>query len=179
MIVLDIDQDYFFLPVLSGKLLKDPQERNAFYHEAPVKYQDIIRVFGLNSSSRVKILTDHDEVYHEINKLGGCPKVIHIDAHDDVCHKNILNNLDIGNWLTYLVMEKKIDPDIIWINQLTEKPFVYEYNILNQKYRLHTSQLSEFTFTKKIDYVFFTRSKEFCPDTSIEFDFINALKNIP
>ncbi len=176
MILLDIDQDYFFLPVLSGKLLKDPQERNAFYHQAQITYRDIINFFRLSSSSKIKIFDDHDEVYHEVDRLGGCHKLIHIDAHDDICHRTVLNKLDLGNWITYLVMEKKIDPDVIWINQLAEKPHVTEYNILNNKYRLHTSQLKDFHFTKNIDCVYFTRSKEFCPDTRIESDFLSELK---
>lgn len=179
MIILDIDQDYFFLPVFSGTLIDNIEERNKIYYKAECQPKSLINKFNLKDyRGEVVICENHDEVYHKIKKLGKRNKLIHIDAHDDVCHDETLETLNIGNWITYGVLDDLIDPDIVWINQLQDEKYVYEYNIFNKHYRLHTSTLDNFQFSNKVDLIFYTRSREFCPTSRVESEFLSLVGNI-
>ena len=178
MIILDIDQDYFFLPVLSGKLLRDREERNKFFFPAQTNIETVFKTFRLDPSIPFEIFDDHDSVYHSIAKMKSEKHIlIHLDAHDDVCHKQALGPLDIGNWITHLVMEELIDPNIFWINQRSIKCHVERYVVMGKPYVLNTSRLEEFSFNSKVDKIFYTRSKEFCPDNNVEQRFCNLMKN--
>lgn len=178
MIILDIDQDYFFLPVLSGKLIRDREERNRFFHHAQTSIEEVFEKFRLNPSIPFDVFDDHDSVYHSLMKMG--PEkhtLVHLDAHDDVCHKQTLGPVDIGNWITHLVMEERIVPNVIWINQRALKAHMEKYVIMDKPYVLHTSKIEEFNFRSQIDHIFYTRSKEFCPDNNVEQTFLRLMKN--
>lgn len=176
MIILDIDLDYFFLPVFSGTLVPE-NKKDEVYHDAPDSYIDLIQHFNLkNFSGEIKVFKNHDEVYYELKKLNRKSSLIHVDAHDDVSHSSI-KNVDLGNWITHCVRENLIHPEIFWINQMTSNTYRSEYSVENKKYFLNTSKLKDFHLKSKIDKIFITKSPEFCPNNNIDIQIIEYIKH--
>mgnify|MGYP001099171625 CR=1 FL=1 len=177
MIILDIDQDYFFLPSLSGEIIESPIEREKKMYLAECQTEDVIRKFGIkNFKSKVFSGNDHDFVYYTLKSSNvRNATLIHIDAHSDVEYKKELSKVNIGNWISHLAVEGIINKNIIWVNQTTEKPYTRKFTHKNVDYYLHTSRLNDLKFCNKIDAIFYTRSIEFCPPNSKEIEFYNNI----
>lgn len=176
MIILDIDQDYFFLPVISKKIIESPVEREKRMYQAKSQPKDIIDKFSIHNFKGTIISDkDHDHVYYCLKKNNiQNATLIHVDAHDDVEHGK-LKEINLGNWITHSVLDGLINKNIIWINQQDTGPHTKKVTHNNMDYFLHISQLKDFNFNNKIDIIFYTKSEEFCPPNDKEKEFYNLI----
>lgn len=180
-IILDIDQDYFFLPVFSGTLIQPQSKRDEVYYKAPKQLDEVIEKFNLKKAKpHFKVFKDHDEVYHELKQMKDrCNYIlIHLDAHSDIEMDRDLRPVDLGNWITHLINEDMIERDIYWINQSTENTSREKHYVNGKEYTMNISNLDNFNFSKEIDITFWTYSKEFCPTNNLLPLFVRKLPNL-
>lgn len=182
LIILDIDADYFFLPTFDGDLIEPQSKRDEVYYKAPDQIDDVIKKFNLqNANSFFKVFDTHDKVYHELKELNTNNRkliLVHIDAHSDIEITESLRPVDLGNWISHLIMEDMIEPDIYWINQNIHEKQTAQYGVNEKMYRLHISKLKDFNFTKRIYITFWTHSQEFCPTNNLLEEFQSKLPNL-
>lgn len=181
--ILDIDEDYFFLPVFSEDIIEPQSKRDEVYYKAPDQLDEVIQKFNMRQAfQHYKSFINHDEVYHELKQMEftGKYKLIHIDAHSDIEYNTELQDVHLGNWVTHLIHEDIIDDEIIWIDQVTDVPSREECLVNNKKYYLNRSKLSNINFGKnsRIDITFWTRSPEFCPTNDLQKQFEKKLPNL-
>lgn len=172
MIVMDIDQDFFFYPPKYDKYLKKQIQ--------VIDVQDFINRYKIKNKKYV-IFRDHDQVYWYIkNNIKKIDKLLHFDAHHDLYQKT--NKIDEGNWINFLLTDK-ICSDVDWIvshkevipNDFLHETITQKRYIENIEYKQTNFDYQSHSWEGKIDHVLFTISPKYCPDLKVLNDFIKLM----
>lgn len=176
MVILDIDQDFFFYPPLYKEDFENKIKREQVQ---VIKVEDFIKRYNLKGKVYT-IFRRHDQAYFFIKKyFQKIDKLLHFDAHYDF--NGFENEISIGNWVGHLVKDG-ICNDIDWI---TSNKSIFNSNIsykntqnksiLGRRYEETFFDYDSHSWVGDVDCVLFTISYEFCPNMNVLSDFIENI----
>ncbi len=164
MVILDIDQDFFFTPAFYGKQTEAYREtKHMKQWVSPQEILDRYEIKGMGC----KIFTNHNQVLDDILENGYSNiKLIHLDAHSDIeiDENGVVKKSDepaVGNWVNYLI-NNGLCMSIDW---------VYNNPICGNKFPVHSFDYFSHTWHGKIDLVYYTLSPEWCPPNNLIDEF--------
>lgn len=155
MIILDIDQDFFFHPVVNGSAEEAKEQMKSYYGQSMVEgFDEIIDKFIKYISPNTESLKFdcHDGVgelivQRNLNDI----TLYHLDAHIDV--GPLGDGMNAGNWISHIEDRCK---EIYWV--VNKKQF--ETTIVSGDiYNAGNVPLPD----QKIDLITWTFSPEWCP----------------
>jgi hypothetical protein len=173
MIILDIDQDFFFYPTFYGGILSsyDKNRREKFSEMKAVhSHSEVLNKFKVKFLPG-KIFINHHELYYELTNLKiQNAKIIHVDAHSDIYGLNEKASVNLSNFLLKCV-EENITREIDWIRQDVSDPKPPDEVILkstelfhlDHKFKFRVFKFSEYELSGQIDRLYYTLSPNFCP----------------
>ncbi|MFW6226456.1 MAG: hypothetical protein ACOC3V_05820 [bacterium] len=172
MIILDIDQDFFF--TYEGESKTQTGEPEDFIEQITI--QDVLKKYD-SENAPFKIFSQHDEVYYEIHRMKIKDiHLIHLDRHDDL-ERDEYNSkcINLGNWISYLINDE-IVKIVDWVsfqdlNISQDKKFNEKKYTLNSQNYFNHQPLN-------IDYIFFTLSPEFVPHHNNFLKFIEIKSKV-
>lgn len=174
MVVIDIDQDFFFDPPLYDMDFKEGHSKK---QKQIISIEDFVNKYNLKER-QYTIFRDHHQAYNYIKNIGKIDKLLHFDAHHDFCgyHREVdkIDDLNIGNWIGHLVKDGLCD-DIEWItcNKDTVKNDSCYLNTVVKNYGKDYSETfydyDNHIWNGEIDHVIFTISYYFCPNITDKF----------
>lgn len=184
MVILDIDQDFFFSPGFFGTILeaKETNHTNMIQMASP---SDIINRFNIKGM-KYKIFTDHDEVLYDILRNDYKEiKLLHLDAHSDVVKIKENNTSEeycllrefpyekvtLANWLNYLIASGRVF-SIDFVHNNPEEYYLGRELICGSyKSNAHYFKYDKHPWKGDIDVVYYTQSPEWCPPNNLVEEF--------
>lgn len=173
MVILDIDQDFFYSYDGPGSE-HGTAPPNEFRNYSSL--ENVMNTFDAKTKS-FKIFSEHDEAFYEIKKSGMKDiTLIHLDRHDDLDRPEYGNpNVHIGNWVTHAIRQNYINK-VIWVRD--SKDLFSGYIKENDKEIPYEATNMESITQIPIDIVFFTISPGFCPHNMILLEFISTMRPV-
>lgn len=179
MTILDIDQDYFFQPIISGSIEEMTAEKVASYRQRQVaglatitdKFRSAIAV-----DTPILLFRDHDSVGKLIRETNSTNVILyHLDAHSDIGSDPTADELDmnISNWVSATHQHYS---QVYWV--LPDSVVLSTQRITEEYIPFQTMGISEVPSPERIDLITWTLSPEWCPQDRDLFKIFTILSGV-
>jgi len=167
MIILDIDQDYFFRPIISGNVDDMTAEKVASYKQKQdTGLATITAKFGqrISSNTPILIFRNHDSVGLLLQEKRFTDVILyHLDAHSDIdpelqSANDSIPDMNISNWISVTHQHYS---QVYWV--LPDDVARTTTKISKEYIPFQTIGLSDVPVPNKIDLITWTLSPEWCP----------------
>lgn len=187
-VIMDIDQDFFFLPEVYGDNDTDTLEQKQWRAENQkqvIFVQELIEKYNLKGK-QYTIFRDHNQAFWYIrNTYGKIDKLLHFDAHYDFFEneKDFKKGVGIGDWISHLI-HKNVCNDIDWITPKTDwvktdDRYLTTHNSIFDyiPYKETFFDFENHEFQGDVTDVLFTVSPGFCPHSKLVYEFIEGMRD--